>query len=76
MCHPSFSFTEVLAMFRRFVLFTVGAFVFVSSDHAASLLMSLSDGNGIPMQFTVPHPISYTVTNDTPNLPLSLFSRM
>lgn len=54
-------------MLRRFVLVAVAAFVFVSSVPAANVLMSFSGGNGIPMQFTVPHPISYTVTNDTPD---------
>ena len=54
-------------MLSRFVLFTEAAFVFVSCVPAANVLMSFSGGNGIPMQFTVPHPISYTVTNATPN---------
>jgi hypothetical protein len=54
-------------MLRTIFLFALAAFVFVSGVPAADVLMSFSGGNGTPMQFTVPHPISYTVTNDTPN---------
>jgi hypothetical protein len=63
----SFPLTEVLPMLRMILLFALAAFVFDSPVSAANVLMDFSGGNATPMQFTLPHPISYTVTNDTPN---------
>jgi len=58
---------EVLTTLRTVARSALVTFALAASAHAGNVWLNFSGGSGAPLTVTLPLPITYTVTNDTPN---------